>query len=159
MINDRFNGGSKNDFKGRFRDRKFVSAVAIGIFLLILVIVLVAKGCSTRRPRTTQIAPPTLTQPEDDTPPRQELEEDEGRRLLREGREYYNGDAGRTQSYVEAQKCFLEAKKLGVKDADIWLKKCEKKLAPPAPQKSVKPAPTKPAKNTKKPAKNTKKKK
>ena len=172
MINDKFNSGSRNDFKGRFRDRKFVSTVAIGIFLLILLIILVAKGCSSRKPRTAQITPQIQPQeqlietpapPEEEfagvNTPRQEVEEDEGRRLLREGREYYNGDAGKTQSYVEARKCFLEAKKLGVKDADIWLKKCDKKLAPPAPPKPVKPTPKKPVKSTKKPVKGTKRKK
>lgn len=181
MINDRFNGGSGNEFKGRFRDRKFVSTVAIGIFLLILLIVLVAKGCGSRKPRPTQ--GPTQVQPQGqqiETPappeeefagvaaPRQEVEEDEGRRLLREGQEYYNGDGGRAQNYVEAEKCFLEAKKLGVKDADVWLKKCGKKLAPPAPPKPVKAAPKKPAKAAPKkpvkaapkaPARNVKKKK
>ena len=168
MINDKFSSGSRNDFKSKFRDRKFVSTVAIGIFVLILLIVLVAKGCGSRKPRAAQTPIPIQSQgqlidtpapPEDDytgvaTPP-QNVEEEEGRRLLREGQEYYNGDGGRVQSYAEAEKCFIEAKKLGVKDADVWLKKCAQKLAPkpaPAPKKVVKPAPKPAPKKVVKPA-------
>ena len=49
MLNDRFNSGSKNDLGSKFRDKKFVSAVAIGVFVLILFIVLIAKGCSSKK--------------------------------------------------------------------------------------------------------------
>ena len=145
------------------------SSIVCGIFLILL-IVLVAKGCGSRKQRAAQTPIPVQPQgqlvdspapPEDDytrvAPPPQSVEEEEGRRLLREGQEYYNGDGGRLQSYVEAEKCFIEAKKLGVKDADVWLKKCSQKLAKPAasapaPQPAVKPAPKPAPKKAVKPA-------
>lgn len=156
MFNDRFNGGFMNG-SGNFRNKKFISMAAIGIFVLILLIVLIAKGCSSKKrpvrstpvpvavqpsaPAPAPVAPPA---PAPVTPPAIETinppappapvavqpppPESEARRLIKEGQAYYNGDGGKKQSYAEAQKCFLQAKKLGARDADIWLKKCAKKL-------------------------------
>ena len=58
MLNDRFNGGDQNDFKNKFRDKKFVSTVAIGIFVLILLIVLFARGCKSKQQPKQQPKPP-----------------------------------------------------------------------------------------------------
>lgn len=51
MLNDRFNSGSKNDLKSKLRDKRVISAIAIGVFVLILLIVLMAKGCSKPKPQ------------------------------------------------------------------------------------------------------------
>ena len=63
MLNDRFNGGDQNDFKNKFRDKKFVSAVAIGIFVLVLLIVLLfGKGCKSKPQQKTPQPPTASTQ-------------------------------------------------------------------------------------------------
>ena len=59
MLNDRFNGGDQNDFKNKFRDKKFVSTVAIGIFVFALLIVLLfGKGCKSKSQPKQQPKPP-----------------------------------------------------------------------------------------------------
>ena len=123
MLNDRFNGGSGNDFEGKFRDKKFVSAVAIGVFVLILVIVLAAKGCSgKKRQQTTQPQPPQTTvqpqqpQPIDVPPPPEYVKtaaewREEGKKFLNE------------KKFAQARESLAEAAKLGDKQAKILLAK------------------------------------
>ena len=63
MLNDRFNGGAANDLKNKFRDKKFVSAVAIGIFVLALLIVLLfGRGCKSKPQQKTPPQPAVSTQ-------------------------------------------------------------------------------------------------
>ena len=142
MMNDRFGNGSRNDLNNRFRNKKFVSTVAIGIFVLILLIVLVVKGCSPKKTAPASTLPQVQVQnpaveapaPTDDeyaggsAAIRQSTEETEGMRLFKEGLAYKNGDGGRPRDYKKAYECFLGAEKLGVKGAAQMRKICEQKL-------------------------------
>jgi len=133
MINDRFNNDSKGGLKEKLRDKKFISIVAIGIFVLILVIVLIAKGCGGKsEPTTEPAAQEKIAQADNEAYPEstpvEETDEERGRKLLQEGMNYYNGNGGKPQDYEKARECFVEAKNLGIKDADACLKWCELKL-------------------------------
>ena len=147
MLNDRFNNNSKFDLKDKFRDKKFVSAVAIGIFVLILFIVLIAKGCGSKKkaqpqqPQVQAVQPPpapAVPAPATDynapEPPAQgdanaeNAGEPDAQQLMREGRAYFNGDAGKAKNYRKAKECFVKAKQQGAKGADYWIKQCDKKL-------------------------------
>ena len=127
MLNDRFNGGARNDLRNKFRDKKFVSAVAIGVFVLILIIVLIAKGCSGKTKPIEQPQPPTgeqaATQQQQiqpiDVPPPPPVEyvktagewREEGKKLLNE------------KKFDKAREALAEAAKLGDKQAKILLAK------------------------------------
>ena len=130
MLNDRFNSDSKNGLKDKLRDKKFVSIVAIGIFVLILVIVLIAKGCSGSS--ETAVEAEKQVQPVEEfpaePPQKEETDEERGRKLLQEGINYYNGDGSKPRDYEKAKECFIEAKNLGIKAAEPRLKLCESKL-------------------------------
>lgn len=153
MLNDRLNNNSKFDLKAKFRDKKFVSAVGIGIFVLILIIVLIASCNKKKDPKDqkknqkgqqTVVTPPPAPQPVQ--PPVQppvdaddnndensgrstaRAESGDAQSLMQEGMEYYNGDNGKKRNYREARKCFVKAKALGAKNADTWIKQCDKKL-------------------------------
>ena len=152
MLNDRFNGGAPNEFQRKFRDKKFVSAVAIGIFVLILLIVLFARGCKSKpkpqpkpQPQVVSVAPETTVNVEpavtnesdsisaarpeitDGSSAKQEKDQNyiESRKLIQEGRKYLNGNEKIKKDHKKARACFLKAKKLGHPDADFWLKKCK----------------------------------
>ena len=138
MVNDKFNNDSKSGLKGKFRDKKFVSIVAIGIFVLILAIVLIVKGCGggsaddAQKGRGDELQEQTG---DEKTQGKEETEEEriqrlqrEGQELLREGQNYMNGTGGRSKDYEKAFECFSDAKRLGAKDADAWLNICERKL-------------------------------
>jgi len=139
MVSDKFNNDFKNGLGGKFRDKKFVSIVAIGIFVLILAIVLIVKGCGgsgnvddTQKGRGDELQEQSI---DEKTQGKEETEEEraqrllrEGQELLREGQNYMNGTGGRSKDYEKAFECFSDAKRLGVKDADAWIGICERKL-------------------------------
>ena len=132
MINDKFNNDSNGGLKSKLRDKKFISIVAIGIFVLILAIVLIAKGCSGSKTETQPEVKPTenITEVEEypESAPKAETDEERGRKLLQEGKNYYNGAGDKPLDYAKAKECFTEAKNLGIKDAEVWLNSCENKL-------------------------------
>ena len=157
MINDRFNNNSKFDLKSKFRDKKFVSTVGIGIFVLILIIVLIAS-CNKKKGPNKQTAQQQTVQQQtaqQQTAPQQAATVDytnaqqnatqqtaapqntttdytdagdDAQSLMLEGKHYYNGDGGKRRDYRKAREYFVRAKKLGAKNADYWIKKCNQKL-------------------------------
>ena len=149
MLNDRFKSESKFDLKSKLRDKKFVSIVAIGIFVLILVIVLFARGCSSKpktapKPGAKKPVPTVQTndkgtadngdpasvsetdiQDENGSSQQDSSNEDERvskrEKLMQEGVKYKN-----SKNYSRAIKCFAEAEKLGAKGAGDLKQKCIK---------------------------------
>lgn len=145
MLNDRLNNNSKSDLKDKFRDKRLVSAAAIGIFVLILLIVVIAKGCSPKKngqkpqPAAASVAPvaPAPTPVPDYNDADNSGQNDVGvengndaaaQRLVLEGRTFLNDPNDRKTGYKKARECFLKAKDLGSKDADKWLEHLDKKL-------------------------------
>ena len=143
MLNDRFNNNSKFDLKEKFRDKKFVSAVGIGIFVLILFIVLIAS-CNKKKPQqpgkpaapaANAAAPAPVPVPDynNGEGPRQrdevaEKNAETRKQLMQEGFDYKNGDNGKKKDYAKAKECFVKAKELGAQDADVYIRKCDEKL-------------------------------
>ena len=152
MLNDRFNGGDQNDFKNKFRDKKFVSTVAIGIFVLILLIVLFARGCKSKpqpkqQPKPpvpvvagnpgapAEVAPAVTSGNDNVVAPRQpDLPDD--RMAGKQKQIDENKAKGRKliqegikyynqKNYKKAKECFQKAKALGATGADALLKKCK----------------------------------
>jgi len=153
MLNDRFNGGTQNDFRNKFRDKKFVSTVAIGIFVLILLIVLFAKGCKSKpqpkqqpkppvpvvvgNPEAPELAPAAANDnagiaAQPDLPDDRELmAEKQKQKQIAEnkakGRQLIKEGLKyyNKKNYKKAKECFQKAKALGAKGADDLLKKCK----------------------------------
>ena len=151
MLNDRFNGGIQNELKSKFRDKKFVSAVAIGIFILALLIVLLfGKGCKSKhRQKTPQPVPvQTVNQQtpgyggtavtgtndnvsvQPDLPDDSEIAAEKQKQIdekKAQGKKLIREGLGyyNRKNYKKARECFQKAKALGAKGADDLLKKCK----------------------------------
>lgn len=53
---------------------------------------------------------------------------EDAQQLMCEGQAYFNGDNGKPRNFRKAKECFVKAKARGAKDADTWIKMCDKML-------------------------------
>lgn len=166
MLNDRLNGGARNDLRSRLRDKKFVSMMAIAIFVLILFFVLIAKGCNSRKRKAavnvastqSEVVTPPVAEPAASAPaafdaPAPFVQQNAADKWLELGKCYMNGDGGAKKDLVKAERCFLEAAAEfrglhdpeGEKSAKAAADVCKKLRPRPAAPKAPAKKPAKPS--------------